>query len=82
VAVVSCAISGPLYDADDLNLPAPVSSGQNRRETPAGIFRLIQKEAEHYSKLYDACGRHRLATSHRNDLSPFANTARGQNAHA
>jgi hypothetical protein len=30
-----------------------VSSGQKGRETPAGIFSVIQKEAEHYSNLYD-----------------------------
>src|SRR5262249_22850877 len=34
-------------------LRAPVSSGQKGRETPAGIFSVIQKEAEHYSNLYD-----------------------------
>jgi lipoprotein-anchoring transpeptidase ErfK/SrfK len=32
---------------------APVSSGQKGRETPSGIFSVIQKEAEHYSNLYD-----------------------------
>ena len=32
---------------------APVSSGQKGRETPAGIFSVIQKNAEHYSNLYD-----------------------------
>jgi hypothetical protein len=30
-----------------------VSSGQKGRETPAGIFSVIQKNAEHYSNLYD-----------------------------
>jgi hypothetical protein len=30
-----------------------VSSGQTGRETPAGIFSIIQKEADHYSNLYD-----------------------------
>ena len=34
-------------------LRAPVSSGQRGRETPAGIFSVIQKDAEHYSNLYD-----------------------------
>ena len=32
---------------------APVSSGQAGRETPAGIFSIIQKDAEHHSNLYD-----------------------------
>ena len=32
---------------------APVSSGQKGRETPAGIFSILQKKAEHYSNLYD-----------------------------
>src|SRR5436309_3315544 len=32
---------------------APVSSGRAGYETPAGIFCLIQKEAEHYSNLYE-----------------------------
>jgi hypothetical protein len=42
-----------VYDADGWILRAPVSSGQTGRETPAGIFSVIQKEAEHYSNLYD-----------------------------
>src|ERR1700716_3935118 len=42
-----------VYDADGWILRAPVSSGQKGRETPAGIFSVIQKEAEHYSNLYD-----------------------------
>ena len=42
-----------IYDADGWILRAPVSSGQRGRETPAGIFSVIQKEAEHYSNLYD-----------------------------
>src|ERR1700726_4561466 len=42
-----------LYDATGWILRAPVSSGQKGRETPAGIFSVIQKEAEHYSNLYD-----------------------------
>ena len=32
---------------------APISSGQSERETPAGIFSIIQKDAEHHSNLYD-----------------------------
>jgi hypothetical protein len=42
-----------IYDADGWILRAPVSSGQKGRETPAGVFSVIQKEAEHYSNLYD-----------------------------
>src|SRR6266700_6244616 len=42
-----------VYDADGWTLRAPVSSGQKGRETPAGIFSVIQKDAEHYSNLYD-----------------------------
>ena len=30
-----------------------MSSGQPGRETPAGIFSVLEKEAEHYSNLYD-----------------------------
>jgi hypothetical protein len=42
-----------IYDAEGWILRAPVSTGQSGRETPAGIFSVIQKEAEHYSNLYD-----------------------------
>ena len=42
-----------VYDAKGWILRAPVSSGQNGRETPAGIFSILQKRAEHYSNLYD-----------------------------
>src|SRR5262249_27271924 len=42
-----------VYDANGWILRAPVSSGQKGRETPAGVFSIIQKEAEHYSNLYD-----------------------------
>jgi hypothetical protein len=42
-----------VYDSSGWILRAPVSSGQKGRETPAGIFSIIQKEAEHYSNLYD-----------------------------
>jgi len=42
-----------VYDADGWILRAPVSSGQRGRETPAGVFSVIQKNAEHYSNLYD-----------------------------
>src|SRR6478609_258971 len=42
-----------VYDAKGWILRAPVSSGQKGRETPAGVFSVIQKEEEHYSNLYD-----------------------------
>ena len=42
-----------VYDVRGWILRAPISSGQKGRETPAGIFTVIQKEAEHYSNLYD-----------------------------
>src|SRR6267378_8605926 len=42
-----------VYDAKGWILQAPVSSGQKGRETPAGIFSVIQKVEEHYSNLYD-----------------------------
>src|SRR5581483_644786 len=42
-----------VYDAEGWILRSPVSSGQKGRETPAGVFSVIQKQAEHYSNLYD-----------------------------
>ena len=42
-----------VYDATGWILRAPVSSGQRERETPAGIFSVIQKDADHHSNLYD-----------------------------
>jgi hypothetical protein len=42
-----------VYDAKGWIARAPVSSGEKGRETPAGIFSIIQKNAEHYSNLYD-----------------------------
>jgi hypothetical protein len=42
-----------IYDAQGKILQAPVSTGQSGYETPAGIYSVIQKEAEHYSNLYD-----------------------------
>jgi L,D-transpeptidase catalytic domain len=42
-----------IYDANGWILRAPVSSGQRGRETPSGVFSIIQKEADHYSNLYD-----------------------------
>src|ERR1700738_1311215 len=42
-----------VYDAKGWILRAPVSSGSKGRETPAGIFSVIQKAEYHYSNLYD-----------------------------
>jgi len=42
-----------IYDAQGWILRATVSSGQKGRETPAGIFSVLQKDAEHYSNLYE-----------------------------
>jgi len=42
-----------IFDANGRILRAPVSTGQTGYETPAGIYSVIQKEAEHYSNLYD-----------------------------
>ena len=42
-----------VYDAKGWILRAPISSGQKGRETPAGIFSVLQKDAEHYSNMYD-----------------------------
>ena len=42
-----------VYDANGWILRAPVSSGQRGRETPAGIFSVIEKDADHHSNLYD-----------------------------
>jgi hypothetical protein len=42
-----------VYDDKGAIMQAPVSSGQKGRETPAGIFSILQKDADHYSNLYD-----------------------------
>jgi hypothetical protein len=42
-----------IYDANGWILRAPVSSGQKGRETPAGIFSVLEKDADHHSNLYD-----------------------------
>ena len=41
------------YDADGWILRAPVSTGIKRRETPAGIFAVVDKEVDHRSNMYD-----------------------------
>jgi len=41
------------YDADGWILRAPVSTGVAGRETPAGVFAVIEKDKDHHSTLYD-----------------------------
>jgi hypothetical protein len=41
------------YDADGWIYRAPVSSGTTGRETPAGVFALLEKDQDHHSTLYD-----------------------------
>jgi hypothetical protein len=41
------------YDADGWILRAPVSTGTTGRETPAGVFALIEKDKDHHSSMYD-----------------------------
>src|SRR5579864_414680 len=41
------------YDANGWILRAPVSTGVTGRETPAGVFAVIEKDKDHHSTLYD-----------------------------
>src|SRR5580692_6123866 len=41
------------YDADGWILRAPVSTGTRGRETPAGVFAVLEKDKDHHSTLYD-----------------------------
>jgi hypothetical protein len=41
------------YDAEGWIVRAPVSTGTTGRETPAGIFAVIEKEKDHHSTMYD-----------------------------
>ena len=41
------------YDSEGWILRAPVSTGISGRETPAGVFALIEKDKDHHSSLYD-----------------------------
>jgi hypothetical protein len=41
------------YDADGWILKAPVSTGVKGRETPAGVFAVLEKDLDHHSSLYD-----------------------------
>ncbi len=41
------------YDGDGWILRAPVSTGIKGRETPAGVFAVLEKDVDHHSSLYD-----------------------------
>jgi lipoprotein-anchoring transpeptidase ErfK/SrfK len=41
------------YDAGGWILRAPVSTGTAGRETPAGVFAVLEKDKDHHSTLYD-----------------------------
>ncbi len=41
------------YDAEGWIWRAPVSTGISGRETPAGVFAVIEKDKDHHSTLYD-----------------------------
>jgi lipoprotein-anchoring transpeptidase ErfK/SrfK len=41
------------YDADGWIMRAPVSTGTTGRETPAGVFAILEKDKDHHSTLYD-----------------------------
>jgi hypothetical protein len=41
------------YDADGWIVRAPVSTGVKGRETPAGVFAVIEKDKDHHSTMYD-----------------------------
>jgi hypothetical protein len=41
------------YDADGRITRAPVSTGMAGRETPAGVFSVVEKDKDHHSSLYD-----------------------------
>ena len=42
-----------LYDAEGWILRAPVSTGTKERETPAGIFAVVERKEDHRSNMYD-----------------------------
>ena len=41
------------YDSDGWIFRAPVSTGVRERETPAGVFAVIEKDKDHHSTMYD-----------------------------
>jgi L,D-transpeptidase catalytic domain len=54
MAIVSLRSQGiTVYDTSGWIMRAPVSSGQSGRETPAGVFSVLEKDADHHSNLYD-----------------------------
>jgi hypothetical protein len=54
VAIVSIKTQQvTLYDADGWILRAPVSTGVKGRETPAGVFAVIERKEDHRSNMYD-----------------------------
>ncbi|TMJ03035.1 MAG: L,D-transpeptidase [Alphaproteobacteria bacterium] len=54
MAIVSIASQQvTFYDAEGWILRAPVSTGVKGRETPAGIFAVIEKDLDHRSTMYD-----------------------------
>jgi lipoprotein-anchoring transpeptidase ErfK/SrfK len=42
-----------IYDANGWILRSPVSTGTTGRETPAGVFSVLEKDKDHHSNLYD-----------------------------
>ena len=42
-----------VYDADGWIMRAPVSTGVTGRETPAGVFAVVEMNKDHHSSLYD-----------------------------
>jgi hypothetical protein len=42
-----------IYDAAGWIMRAPVSTGVTGRETPAGVFAVVEKNKDHHSSLYD-----------------------------
>jgi hypothetical protein len=42
-----------IYDADGWILSAPVSTGIKGRETPSGVFAVVEKKKDHRSNMYD-----------------------------
>jgi lipoprotein-anchoring transpeptidase ErfK/SrfK len=41
------------YDAEGWIVRAPVSTGVKGRETPAGVFAIVEKDRDHHSTMYD-----------------------------
>src|ERR1700744_2105753 len=41
------------YDTEGWILRAPVSTGTTGRETPAGVFAVVEKDKDHHSSMYD-----------------------------